>query len=79
MDCCARVIYTDLLGPSVVTTGYVCANCTEGSYGWMLNILSEFQHEVPVILILVPQSESIIPHKIKKGHPLHQLAGLCSQ
>ena len=64
----------------VVTTSYVCANCTEGNYGWMLNIVSEFQHaEVPVILTLFPESESIIIHKIKKGHSLHQLACLCSQ
>jgi len=29
-------------GPSVVTFGYACANCTENSYGWMLYILAEF-------------------------------------
>ena len=35
----------DGFGPSVVTTGYACANCTENNYGWILYILSEF---VPV-------------------------------
>ena len=65
--------YIDGFCPSVVTTGYVYANITEGSYGWMLYILSEFQH-VELLVSIVPQSESIIPHKI-----IHQLAGLCSQ
>ena len=32
----------DGFGPSVVTTGYGCANCTESSYGWLLYIISEF-------------------------------------
>ena len=33
----------DGFGPSIISTGYVCANCTEGSsYGWLLYILSEF-------------------------------------
>ena len=32
----------DGFGPSVVSTGYACANCTENNYGWMLYILSEF-------------------------------------
>jgi len=29
-------------GPSVVTTGYACANSTGNNYGWVLYILSEF-------------------------------------
>ena len=32
----------DGFGPSVVTFGYTCANCTENSYGWILYILAEF-------------------------------------
>ena len=32
----------DGFGPSVVSIGYACANCTENKYGWMLYILSEF-------------------------------------
>jgi len=32
----------DGFGPSVVSIGYACANCTENNYGWMLYILSEF-------------------------------------
>jgi len=32
----------DEFGPSVVTFGYACANCTGNSYGWMLYILAEF-------------------------------------
>ena len=32
----------DGFGPSVVTFGYACANCTGNSYGWMLYIASEF-------------------------------------
>ena len=32
----------DGFGPSVVTFGYACANCSEISYGWMLYILVEF-------------------------------------
>jgi len=35
MDC------IDGFGPSVVTIGYACANCTENNHGWMLYILSE--------------------------------------
>ena len=31
----------DGFGPSLVTIGYACANCTENNYGWMLYILSE--------------------------------------
>ena len=31
----------DGFGPSVVSIGYACANCT-GNYGWVLYILSEF-------------------------------------
>ena len=29
-------------GPSIISIGYACANCTENSYGWILYILSEF-------------------------------------
>jgi len=32
----------DGFGPSVVTFGYACANCSENSYGWILYILAEF-------------------------------------
>ena len=32
----------DGFGPSVVSIGYACANCTVNNYGWMLFILSEF-------------------------------------
>jgi len=32
----------DGFGPSVISLGYACANCTEISYGWMLYILLEF-------------------------------------
>jgi len=32
----------DGFGPSVVSIGYTCANCTENNYGWVLYILSEF-------------------------------------
>ena len=32
----------DGFGPSVVSTGYTCANCTGNNYGWMLYTLSEF-------------------------------------
>ena len=32
----------DGFGPSVISIGYACANCTENNYGWMLYILSEF-------------------------------------
>jgi len=32
----------DGFGPSVVTTGFTCANCTVNNYGWVLYILSEF-------------------------------------
>ena len=32
----------DGFGPSIITTGYACANCTANNYGWMLYILSEF-------------------------------------
>ena len=32
----------DGFGPSVVTIGYACANCTESNYGWMLYVVSEF-------------------------------------
>jgi len=32
----------DGFGPSVVATGFPCANCTGINYGWMLYLLSEF-------------------------------------
>ena len=32
----------DGFGPSIINVGYVCANCTENSYGWLLYIISEF-------------------------------------
>ena len=32
----------DGFGPSVVTTGFTCANCTVNNYSWVLYILSEF-------------------------------------
>ena len=32
----------DGFGPSVISIGYVCANCTGNNYGWILYILSEF-------------------------------------
>ena len=32
----------DGFGPSVVTTGFTCVNCTVNNYGWVLYILSEF-------------------------------------
>ena len=32
----------DGFGPSIISIGYACANCTENSYGWLLYILSEF-------------------------------------
>ena len=32
----------DGFGPSIISIGYACANCTESSYGWLLYILSEF-------------------------------------
>ena len=31
----------DGFGPSVISIGYACANCTGNNYGWMLYILSE--------------------------------------
>ena len=31
----------DGFGPSTISIGYACANCTENNYGWMLYILSE--------------------------------------
>ena len=31
----------DGFGPSIISIGYACANCTESSYGWLLYILSE--------------------------------------
>ena len=32
----------DGFGPSVVSIGYACVNCTENNYGWVLYIISEF-------------------------------------
>ena len=31
----------DGFGPSIVSIGYACANCTDNNYGWMLYVLSE--------------------------------------
>jgi len=38
----SRQFFIHGFGPSVVSIGYTCANCTENNYGWVLYILSEF-------------------------------------
>jgi len=32
----------DGFGPSIISFGYVCANCSKSNYGWMIYIISEF-------------------------------------
>ena len=77
----------------LVSRGYIDGFCPSVGYHWLClckhhrgQLWMDAIHliRIPACrntchLTIVPQSESIIPHKIKKGHPLHQLAGLCSQ
>ena len=68
----------DGFGPSVISLGYACANCTGSNYGWMLYILSEFVPATVFYFVVLTLRIRITPAPMNCFVMFRQLVWSCA-